>query len=489
MATTVDRPAVLVRSLADLPRPRGLPFIGNAIEVRPKTIHLRLERWAKQYNSAYTFRLFNRRVVVISNRSAIETALRERPATFRRMEAIQDVFGEIGLDGVFSAEGDAWRRQRHIVAQALDAKHVRDFFPSLRAISERLIRRWTKSADDRVAIDLYGELSRYTVDVTTNFAFGYDMNTLERDDDDFQRHLSPIFPVLNFRVNLPFPYWRVLKLPMDRTMDRNLTIVKERITEMVAACRERFAKERASGARPKNLMEVLIAQERDGLGTLTSQEFYANIMTMLLAGEDTTSATLAWALHLIAQHPDVQAKLREEADAVLGSERVVATIEDLARMPYHDAVLSETMRIKPVAPLQFMQTNVATVLDGVAIPPRTYMFLLMREDLATNGTEGFDPGRSLRGIGAGRENKDFAFGGGPRVCPGRNLAMIEMKTALSTIVRNFTIEPDTSGRDVYEEFAFVMVPRGARVRLSSRPAKLQHHPSTRDALRPTAAYE
>ncbi len=467
MATAGARTALRTRSLADLPHPREVPFLGNAIEIRPKTLHLQLERWAKKYGSAYTFRLLNRHVVVISDRAAIETALRERPITFRRMEAIQEVFEEIGLNGVFSAEGDAWRFQRHIVAQALDAKHVRDFFPMLRVITERLIRRWTVTASDGVAIDLYADLSRYTVDVTTNFAFGYDMNTLERDDDEFQRHLSPIFPVLSFRVNFPLPYWRLFKLPSDRRFDRNLNIVKDRISVIVAACRERLAKERRGDERPKNLMEVLIAQERAGLGKLTKDDFYANIMTMLLAGEDTTAATLAWAMYFIAKHPDVRERLRAEAEDVLATDHVVAAIEDLARMPYHDAVLSETMRLKPVAPLQFMQANVATELDGIVIPAKTYILFIMRDELASDATARFDPDRSTPRDGSGREIKDFAFGGGPRVCPGRNLAMIEMKMALSAVVRNFTIERDPTGPEAYEEYAYVMLPRDARVRLSA----------------------
>ena len=80
MATAVERPALRGRTLADLPRPRGFPLLGNAIEIRPKTIHLQLERWAKQYDSAYTFRLFNRHVVVISDRAAIETMLADTAA-------------------------------------------------------------------------------------------------------------------------------------------------------------------------------------------------------------------------------------------------------------------------------------------------------------------------------------------------------------------------------------------------------------------------
>jgi cytochrome P450 len=469
MTQLATGPASQSRSIAALPGPRGLPVFGNVLALQPKKLHLILERWAERYGPAYAIRIFNRRVVVVTDRSAIAVALRRRPAVFRRMAVMQDVLKEMGVDGVFSAEGETWRVQRRSVAQALDASHVRTFFPTLRSVTERLKRRWDAAAEARTPIDVLSDLSLYTVDVTTNFAFGYDMNTLEHDGDVMQGHLSRIFPMINRRINLPVPYWRYFKLPVDRAFDRSVSYVRRRVGEMIDATRGRLALERDGDVRPKNFIEAMLAEEADGTARLSPDELYANAMTILVAGEDTTASALAWSLHLIASHPRVQARLREEADLVLAGDDVLSDLSDIGRLVYHDAVLSESLRLKPVAPLLFLEANVATEVADVRVPAGTPVFLVTRPH-AVNRQDAtatdFVPERWLDG--SGRRGGDFAFGAGPRLCPGRNLALVELTVALSMIVKNFALSSPPNRADVYEEFSFAMVPRNLRLQIGKR---------------------
>jgi cytochrome P450 len=125
----------------------------------------------------------------------------------------------MGITGVFSAEGDDWKRQRRLTAHALDASHLRQFFPTLIKVTERLKNRWNIAADKHTAVDVPQDLMRYTVDVTTNLAFGYDMNTLENEGDVIQGHLEKNFPMINRRINAPFPYWRYFRLHADRSLE------------------------------------------------------------------------------------------------------------------------------------------------------------------------------------------------------------------------------------------------------------------------------
>ncbi len=469
MAQTAAAPASQHRSIAALPGPRGLPIFGNALALQPKRLHLILERWAERYGPTYALRLFHRRVVVVTDRSAIAEALRRRPAIFRRMAVMQNVLQEVGVDGVFSAEGETWRVQRRSVAQALDASHVRNFFPTLRSVTERLKRRWDAAAQARKPIDVLSDLSLYTVDVTTNFAFGYDMNTLEHAGDVMQGHLARVFPMINRRINLPFPYWRYVKLPVDRAFDRSVEYVRERVREMIEATRGRLAMPRDGDVRPKNFIEAVLAEEADGVARLSPDELYANAMTILVAGEDTTASALAWSLYLIASHPEVQARLQAEADLVLAGHDVLADLSDIGRLAYHDAVISESLRLKPVAPLLFLEANVATEVADVAIPAGTPVFLVTRPHaLKRDGANatGFAPEHWLDG--SGRRGGDFAFGAGPRLCPGRNLALVELTVALSMIVKNFAFALPPNEAGVYEEFSFAMVPRNLHVILRKR---------------------
>ncbi len=385
------------------------------------------------------------------------------------MAVMQDVLQEMSVDGVFSAEGEPWRVQRRSVAQALDASHVRNFFPTLRSVTERLKRRWDLAAQAEKPIDVLSELSLYTVDVTTNFAFGYDMNTLEHDGDVMQDHLARVFPMINRRINMPFPYWRYFKLPVDRAFDRSVSYVRERVREMIEATRGRLALSRDGEVRPKNFMEAMLAEEADGEARLTPDELYANAMTILVAGEDTTASALAWSLHLIASHPEVQARLQAEADLVLTGDHVLSDLSDIGKLVYHDAVISESLRLKPVAPLLFLEANVATEVAGVSVAAGTPVFLVTRPHaLSREGSEAlnFAPEHWLDG--SGRRGGDFAFGAGPRLCPGRNLALVELTVALSMIVKNFAFESPANRTEVYEEFSFAMVPRNFRLLLRKR---------------------
>jgi cytochrome P450 len=463
-------PPKRLRSIAELPGPRALPLFGNALTVNPKKLHLTIERWAKRYGTLYAFRLFRRNVVVVSDPALIQAVLRDRPATFRRMATINDVLAEVGADGVFSAEGEAWRLQRQAIVPALDAKHVRTFFPLLRDITLRLKRRWEHAATSNVPLDVLSDLSRFTVDVTTSFAFGYDVDSLQHDEDVLQRHLARLFPAINRRLNAPLPYWRYIKLPADRAAEASVSYVRTRLETMIDEARRRLAT-RPVDDRPRNFIEAVLSEPTGGRPALSAKELSGNAMTLLGAGEDTTASTLAWTLWLIAGNPSVQSRLQAEADAILGDEAVLADIDAARALVYHEAVITESLRLKPVVPLFFLEANVTTELGGVRIPAGTTIFLATRaRDLAERaGGNEFAPERHLAESDGTRRFGDFSFGAGPRLCPGRNLAVLEMKAALSMIAKTFTLAPAPG--DVYEEFSFVMVPRNLRLLLRKRAAQ------------------
>ena len=197
-----------MRALTELPGPKGLPLLGNLLQLNLQQLHRILEGWANEYGSPFRFALGPRSVVVLTDPEINQTVLRQRPKVYRRLDTIESVFQEIGINGVFSAEGEDWKRQRRMIAHALDAQHLRQFSPTLLRVTERLRRRWEAAADTAPSVDVQQDLMRFTVDVTTNLAFGYDMNTLEKEGDVIQQHLERIFPMINRRVNAPFAYWR-----------------------------------------------------------------------------------------------------------------------------------------------------------------------------------------------------------------------------------------------------------------------------------------
>ncbi len=128
--------------VSELPGPKGLPILGNMHQLKINTLHLVFEEWSHIYGPIYTFRAMNHQSLVSADPHFNSQVLKMRPHTFSRFSKIERVSDELNLLGVFSAEGEDWHRQRYVVMQALANKHLRQFFPVIQTVSERLLRRW-----------------------------------------------------------------------------------------------------------------------------------------------------------------------------------------------------------------------------------------------------------------------------------------------------------------------------------------------------------
>ena len=457
-----------------LPGPKGLPLLGNLFQLQLDRLPRDLEAWADHFGPVYAFSMGRRPVVVVGDPAAILTVLRDRPDGYRRLSAIGTVNRELGIGGVFSAEGNVWRRQRRRVAAGLEPAQVRRFLPRLNRIIDRLRRRWLACAAAGHPLDAQPDLVRLAVDVTTNFVFDCDMNTLERGDDAFQRHLLRVLPTIGRRVNARFPYWRYVKLPADRAAEHAITVLKGRLagisSRVVAA---RLGHPANDCPAPQNLLETWLLDDATDPVQLTEDEIFGNSITMLLAGED----TLAWMIHFLVQRPDVQQRVRDEAESVVGQHALPEDSRQINALPYLDGVVSETLRLKPPAPLLFLEAQRTHRLAGTEIPAGTRLMLLIRwpclQSEHFTDPWSFHPERWLTPRDAVRYPLHhravwMPFGAGPRFCPGRHLAWLEMKTAIAMICRNFELLPVAAAGAVREHFSFTMMPSHAWVRLIAR---------------------
>ena len=466
-----------LRSIAELPGPRQVPLLGNIHQVDMARLHRSIEGFSERYGDFFKFRLGRREILAVADPAAIGEMLRDRPDGFRRTRLLERIFQELGIGGVFAMNGERWRAQRKMVAAAFDPRHIKDYFPSLARVTERLHRRWSMHASRGTAFDLQADLMRYTVDVVAGLAFGVDFNTIESDCETIQTHLNKIFPMLQRRLTAPVAYWRWLKLPADRDLELSLVHVQKAVAALIEEARARLLHNPERRASPANLIEAMLV-ERDTPGTgLTDEDVSSNILTMLLAGEDTTAHTLAWLIHLVSRDPKTARRLEEEADRVLGDARWAGRIELASAHSYAAACARETMRLKPVAPLLILESLVPTAVGDVAVPAGTVLMALMRrggmDARCFEQPERFDPDRWLQGAGAvttARGRASMPFGAGPRICPGRNLALLEISLVTSMLFRNFKIAairtPD--GAEVEEWLAFTMAPSKLLVTLAHR---------------------
>lgn len=461
------------RRLADLPEPRRWPVVGNATQIELPRFHLQLEAWGRQYGPAYRLRLGPRDYVAVTDPALIAQALRDRPETYRRSDRVEPVFAEMGVAGVFSAEGAAWRPQRKLAMEALAHKNLRGFYPTLAQMAERLRARWARAAAAGAVVDIQDDLMRFTVDVTTQLAFGKDLDTLGGDDDVIQRHLEQVFPTFARRLNALVPYWRLVRLPADRRVDRALAALRAWIAELITEARARLAA--APGRAPANFLESMLAARDDDGRPFDDEIVFGNVMTMLLAGEDTTANSIAWAVHLLCDHPAEVAALRAELAAVIGAAAVPPDIERAGRLDVAGAIANEAMRLLPVASLNFVEANHDTVLGDIELTRGTGVICIARV-AATDPARFADPQvfRPARHLGVPGGPHDAAalipFGTGPRICPGRSLALLKMKVALATLYASFDVERVGEASEVRERYSFTIEPENLRVRLRPRAA-------------------
>jgi len=466
-----------LRKIATLPEPRRSLILGHTFQIKTEIFHQQLEQWSRELGPYYRITVGRQEYLVVSEHQAIARALRERPDVYSRTTRLTDVFKDMHLKvGLFGAEGDVWRKQRRMVMSAFDPSHVKAYFPTMKKVTDRLESRWKKSPG--TDIDLTAELMRFTVDTITGLAFGQDVNTLESGEDIIQAHLDKIFPALFKRILSPVSYWRYFRLPSDRALDRSIAEVTAAIDGFIVQSRNRIRDNPALRNDPSNLLEAMINAADQGDSGLNDDDVAGNVITMLLAGEDTTANSIAWMLALLWANPTTLEKLQSEVREKF-SGQTEYSMEHLNALDYLDACINESMRLKPVAPFLVLQALSETTIGDVEIPVDTHVFTLMRRDsvedeFVPDATQ-FNPQRWLENGQPGPQGNaakriSMPFGAGPRICPGRYLALLEMKIAVVMLLTRFDILDISAPNSAtaQEHMAFTMVPVGLKMRLKSR---------------------
>lgn len=464
-----------LREIAELPGPRGWPLVGNTLQVDTQCRHQTFERWALEHGPLTRVRIAGKQMVLVNDPAIMDQVFRQRPQGFRRGTRLEAVLRELETHGVFSAEGDSWRSQRKLVMEALAARNLRAFFPRLLELAGRLLERWRGAAARGDVLDMQQEMMRFTVDATTWLAFGRDLDAIRRGGDALQGHLETVLDAFPARLYAVAPVWRWFPTRGAGRVRRALAALHAWVDpqlEEIRALQERDPERRHS---PHNLLEAMVAARQEDGSAFSNAVLFANALVMLIGGEDTTASTSTWAVHELCDAPAAAATLQAEVDAALGELPLADTLERLDLLPYTLAVAHETSRLRPVAPILLFEANTEQHLGGVRFPAGSTVMLLTRlpgiDPALVGSGPRFEPARWLNGSSVAslqRGGLHVPFGSGPRMCPARSLALIEIRLLLSTLYRNFHVHRVGASESVSERSGFTMMPRGVRVRLEPR---------------------
>jgi cytochrome P450 len=389
------------------------------------------------------------RFVCLVGAEANELVLAGNPSNFLWRDVTASLIPVDGDTALVVSDGDDHRRRRRLVQPAFARKRIEGYLPITVDEVTATIDRW-RPGD---VVDVHGELRASVRRIVIRALFG---DRLKGRADELGDHLQP---ALDY-VNRPFPLRFDHDLP--GTAYRRAMAARRRADEIVFA---EIAERRARGEGGDDVLAALI-HAQDDAGALTDQEVRDQVISLIAAGYDTTSAGIAWAVHALYSRPDVLDAARSEVAKVVGDGPLTA--DHLADMPYLGAVVSESLRLWPPGPLSGRRAIDDFELAGHRIPGGSLVlyspYLTHRVPELWPEPEQFLPERWIPGSPAHREPVPYSFvpfGGGYRRCIGFALATMETTAMLAELVRRVDLRPHA--RRLEPTGLVTMAPRGGVV--------------------------
>ncbi len=386
-----------------------------------------LTRLAREKGDMAAVRLGARTLVLVSDPELIRELLVVRDREFVKSHALQRAKQLLG-EGLLTSEGQLHRRQRRLMQPVFHRERVAEYARAIGPLASAFTdRRWSGGVSPRV-VDVAQEMSALTLVVVGRTLFGAD---LEAESSEIGQALTDAMGLMR-RVSNPLaPVLDRLPLPATRRFHRARARLDETIDRLVRARR------RQSGV-DRDLLGLLVAQADAGGSDAQLRD---EALTLFLAGHETTANALAWTLYLLAQHPEVAGRVRDEVDAQLAGE--AAGAEAFERLPYTLRVLTESMRLFPPAWAIGRQALRPVELGGYLLPARqpilASQWVVHRDPRWFAQPLHFDPDRwTVDGAAALPRFAYFPFGAGSRKCIGEGFAWTEAVLVLATLVARWS---------------------------------------------------
>mmetsp|Transcript_38822 Transcript_38822/g.112143 ORF Transcript_38822/g.112143 Transcript_38822/m.112143 type:complete len:545 (-) Transcript_38822:197-1831(-) len=365
-----------------------------------------------------------------------------------RLQGLKELLGH----GIFISDGEEWHSQRKTASLIFTAKLFREHIWVVVRRNARKLRDIFEAVEPGKVLDVYNVLNRFTLDTIGEIGFGKCIGSLEDPSSPFLRSFDRTQQISFQRLFTPFwPLLRLLGLGFERETREHFRRVDSYSRSVVRELCEGIAEGSGKGKgvawadieAQKSFVGVFV---KDALarGEHLSEDFLRDlVLNFLLAGRDTTAHALSWTFYCLALHPDAETRARQEVSEVCGVRG--PAYEDLGRLPYLQAVLSEVLRLYPSVPFDAKTAaRDDTLPDGTFVPRGSgvaYNIYSMGRDRAIWGAdaEEFRPERWLE-MEEVPSNYDYpVFNAGPRECLGRRLAQVEMKACLATLLPHVSL--------------------------------------------------
>lgn len=418
----------------DPPGPKGTLLAGSNREFARRRLPFLLEL-ARTYGPVVGFRLGPRKVILVSDPGLIEEILVTDARHYIKHFGARAYKVLLG-NGLVTSEGELWREQRRLIQPAFHKTPVQAYASDMSALIAQLLESWQPGQ----RIDVHGEFTNLAACIALKTLFGLDN---PGGQSRFAKSLRLAVDLVNARLRalFKFPYW--MPTPANQRL--------KRLASELSQIADRFIEEsKAQGEDANNLISSLVRLAGKQGSSMSMQQLRDEAMTLYISAHETTALGLTWTWYLLARHPEAQQGLAAEWRTVLAGRDPAAS--DLSALPYTAAVIAESLRLYPPVPLVGREATGDVELGGfrvrrggtILISP----WVCHRDASRFPDPESFRPERWTSGLAHDLHRFAYIpFGGGPRVCIGRNFALTEIALVLATLGQRyrFTVE---DGEDV-----------------------------------------
>jgi len=412
------------------PSPPGLPLVGHLIGMVRDPLGM-MTKGLRDHGEVVLYRFGPYRYFVLSGPDVARHVLVDRPENYVKSKNYRGLKVVLG-NGLVTSEGEFWKRQRKLAQPAFHHKRLAGFAETMAHYTSDMLMRWA-TIDATRSFDIHDEMTRLTFRIVGKTLFDVD---LHQESDSISERIRIVIDWAQKYAE------SVVRLPPWVPTPSNLAFgrAKRALDRLVFGIIEERRKDRRDhGDLLSMLMEVT---DESGDGRMDNQQLRDEVMTLIIAGLETTANALAYTFHLLSQHPGVSRQLEQEIDRVLGDR--APSFEDLPRLEYTGWVVQESMRLLP--PVWNVERDALDddVIGGYSIPKGSTVaiaaYTLHRNPRHWDNPEGFDPERFSPARSKDRNKHAYLpFGGGPRVCIGNAFAMMEAKLILATVVQRYRL--------------------------------------------------
>ncbi len=419
------------------PGPKGEPLFGASRKYADDPFGF-IEALEDVYGDVARFDMGPMETYMVTDPTSIERVLVSEADRFRKPDFQDDALGDLLGDGLLLSSGETWQRQRELANPAFQMGRLMGMDDRITGHAEAMVERWSPGQ----RVDAESEMARVTLDVILDLMMGVQLSdqrvrTVQAQLEPLGRRFEPD------PVRFAMPDW--VPMPGDdeyETAVETLEGVLEEIIETRRGTEGPSDVERVGTDAdvPMDFLSVLLrARER---GDQTAEQLRDELMTMLLAGHDTTALTLTYTWFLLSEHPGAERRVQREVDDVVGEGR--PTMDHVQEFDYLEWVINESMRLYPPVFTIFRSPREPVELSGFEMPAGATLMIpqwgVHRSERYWDDPTEFDPERFSSERRADRPRfAYFPFGGGPRHCIGKHLSLLEAKLIVATVASDYSL--------------------------------------------------